>query len=225
MSLESEFFKNLKPDIQKLIDFGFKKIDGFLTLNRVISGTDFIAEIKLDSNQQITGKIIDTNFNEEYTNFRLQSPLGSFSSKIKENYCTLLQEIADKCFIVAPVLTGTEWIVPANPKFFDLEKAFSLDSTIVWKQTTHIKVGDIVYLYVATPVSALKYKCLVTDTDQPYHYKDPNIKINRIMKIQRLATLDIKKYSFNNLKKYGVKAVRGPRHVPELLANTLQQSS
>ncbi len=221
MNLENEIFANIKPDLQKLIKFGFVASSDTLIFNRKIPGTDFLIEIKLDSNKEINGKVLDTNFNEEYTNFRLKGPLGSFSSKIKENYCALLQEIADQYFIVSPKLTGVEWIVPANPKYFDLKKAFSLNSTIIWKQSTHIKVGDIVYSYVAAPVSALKYKCLVTYINQPFHYKDSNFKMDYVMIIRLLDTSDIAKYIFTELKKYGIKAIRGPRHVPELLSQTL----
>ena len=51
-----------------------------------------------------------------------------------------------------------EWIVPANPTYFDIDKALEKSSTITWKQSTDIKVNDIVYLYVASPYSSIMYK-------------------------------------------------------------------
>ena len=37
-----------------------------------------------------------------------------------------------------------EWIVPANPKYYDLQKAFSEKEEIIWKQSSNIAVGDVV---------------------------------------------------------------------------------
>ncbi len=34
-----------------------------------------------------------------------------------------------------------EWIVPANPKYYDIEHAFDDTDEIDWKQGTRIKVG------------------------------------------------------------------------------------
>ena len=41
-----------------------------------------------------------------------------------------------------------EWIVPANPIYFDIEKALNKSNIMMWKQTTDIKINDIVYIYV-----------------------------------------------------------------------------
>ncbi len=61
-----------------------------------------------------------------------------------------------------------EWIVPSNPKYYDIEVAFSETDEIDWKQGKGIKTGDTVFIYVAAPVSAILYKCRVTKTDIPY---------------------------------------------------------
>ena len=60
-----------------------------------------------------------------------------------------------------------EWIVPANPKYYDLQKAFSDNEEIIWKQSSNIAVGDVVCLYVAAPVSAVPYRCEATEVNIP----------------------------------------------------------
>ena len=72
------------------------------------------------------------------------------------------------------VLRNTEWIVPANPKFYDIETALkeSKDGIFTWKQSNNICVGDKIYIYVASPVSAVKYKCKAVEVDIPYEYSD-----------------------------------------------------
>ena len=61
-----------------------------------------------------------------------------------------------------------EWIVPANPKYYDIEEAFSRSDEIDWKQGAGIKKGDTVFMYVAAPVSAILYKCKVTETNMVF---------------------------------------------------------
>lgn len=106
-----------------------------------------------------------------------------------------------------------EWIVPANPKYYDIINCFSNTDVITWKQSSTIKVGDIVYLYVTSPYSAILYKCCVLDTDIPYEYQDQNLSMKKVMKIRLLKTYDKNQYTFEKLKEYGIKAIRGPRRI------------
>lgn len=56
----------------------------------------------------------------------------------------------------------TDWIIPCNPKYYKIDKAFSELKSLDWKQTSqNIDAGDIVYIYVSSPVMTIKYKCKV----------------------------------------------------------------
>ena len=107
-----------------------------------------------------------------------------------------------------------EWIVPANPKYFDIEKALKESNTIRWKQSTDIKVDDIVYLYVASPYSSIMYKFKVVEVNIPYEYKENRLKIKRVMRIDLIKRYEKGKLSFEKLKEFGINAVRGPRYMP-----------
>ncbi len=119
---------------------------------------------------------------------------------------------------------NTEWIVPANPKFYDIEAALrtSKDGTFTWKQSNNICVGDKVYLYVAAPVSAIQYKCKAVEVDIPYEYSDENLSMNRVMRLQLLEQYDKAKIDFAMLKEHGVGAVRGPRSMPDSLKREIE---
>ena len=110
-----------------------------------------------------------------------------------------------------------EWIVPANPKYFDLEKAFSESDIILWKQSSKVIAGDIIYLYVAAPISAILYKCQAVEVDIPYQYDDQNLHMSRAMKIRLLHTFDKEQLDFKKLNDFGIYAVRGPRGIPNSL--------
>ena len=116
-----------------------------------------------------------------------------------------------------------EWIIPANPKYYDIVHAFDDTDLIDWKQGTGIRKGDTVYMYVGAPVSAVLYRCLVTETDIPYRFSNEHLTIKALMKIRLLKRYDPDSFTFDVLKaKYGIYAVRGPRGIPHSLSEALK---
>ncbi|MCI8637894.1 MAG: MmcQ protein [Coprococcus sp.] len=116
-----------------------------------------------------------------------------------------------------------EWIVPANPKYYDIEHAFDDVEEIDWKQGRGIKTGDTVFMYVAAPVSAILYKCKVTEVNIPCDYADENLTIGALMKIKLLKRYKPDRFTFDVLKEeYGIYAVRGPRGIPNSLIHALK---
>lgn len=114
-----------------------------------------------------------------------------------------------------------EWLIPANPKYYDVVNAFNETDTIIWKQSSNIAIGDIVYLYVAAPISAILYKCEVLEVDIPYKYSDKNVSMKKVMKIKLLKRYAKDKFTFEKLNKYGIKAIRGPRSLTDELSKDL----
>ena len=116
-----------------------------------------------------------------------------------------------------------EWIIPANPKYYDVEAAFKANEEIDWKQGAGIIKGDTVFMYVGSPVSAIMYKCKVTETDIPYSYQDDNLTIKALMKIKLIKRYKPDKFTFEVLNdEYGIYAVRGPRGIPNSLSEALK---
>ena len=116
-----------------------------------------------------------------------------------------------------------EWIIPSNPKYYDIIHAFDETDTIDWKQGAGIKMGDTVFMYVGAPVSAVLYKCKVTETNIPYQYQDKNLTISALMKIRLLKRYAPEQFTFEVLKsEYGIYAIRGPRGVPNSLSSALK---
>ena len=106
-----------------------------------------------------------------------------------------------------------EWIIPANPKYYDILNCFNNTNEIIWKQSSNIHINDIIYLYVAAPYSKIMYKCRAVEVNIPYSYKDSNIKINSIMRLKLIEDLKEKNYSFDYLNSLGIKSIRGPRKI------------
>ena len=115
-----------------------------------------------------------------------------------------------------------EWLIPANPKYYDIVHAFDSRDTIEWKQGSGIRKGDTVFMYVGAPVSAVLYKCTVTETDIPYDYSDKNLTIRSLMRIKLEKRYPPEQFTFARLgEEYGIFAVRGPRGIPNSLSTAL----
>lgn len=116
------------------------------------------------------------------------------------------------------------WLVPANPKYYDIEKVIneSEDNTFIWKQSSNIKTGDTVYLYIAAPISAIRCKCYVIETDIPYQYSDNNIRMSKVMRLKTNQIYDKQPISLKLLRSHGVNSVRGPRSMPESLIKEIE---
>ncbi len=124
----------------------------------------------------------------------------------------------------SPAFRSTHWLVPANPKYYDIEAAINEnpEHTFLWKQSNHIAVGDTVYLYLTAPISAIRYRCRATEVDIPYRYSDENIRMSHVMRLQLLETYDAKPIGTELLKAHGVFAVRGPRRMPDSLIKEIE---
>ena len=115
-----------------------------------------------------------------------------------------------------------QWIIPANPKYYDIINCFNDTNEIIWKQSSKININDIIYIYVASPYSKIIYKCKATEVNIPYSYKDKNLTINTVMKIKLLKKLDNKNYTFEYLQKLGIKWIRGPIKITKTISSSLK---
>ena len=124
-----------------------------------------------------------------------------------------------------PIRTETtSWLIPANPKYYDLEKAFAENDIILWKQSNSVIVGDIIYIYLASPFSCVLYQCRAIEVDVPYEYDDGNLHMKKAMRLQRLHTYDKSEFGRDHLLEHGIFSVRGPRHVPYGLLYKLEKA-
>lgn len=128
----------------------------------------------------------------------------------------------------------TEWIIPCNPGVYDVIGAFNALDMIDWKQSTNIEVDDIVYIYVAKPVGAIRFKCVVRKVnmedseidDINYVIDDPEYAdYGRYMQLQLVEKYDTPKLSYYQLQINGLKTVQGPSMVPKQLSDYIFAST
>lgn len=161
-------------------------------INRLLSKKGFYKAYHMNKLNWITIILDDTLSDNEIMNYVIKSHMLSEKAK--------------------------EWIIPANPKYYDMIDCFNDTNTMTWKYSNNIEIKDIVYLYIAKPYSAILYKCEVIEVNIPYEYKDENLTMSKVMKIKLFEKYDKEQYTIDLLHHYGVKAIRGPRGVPEALS-------
>ncbi len=133
-----------------------------------------------------------------------------------------LYSLIDKSFqLVEKVKKNNIWIVPANPKFYNLEKAIGTSNEFLWKQSSKVFVDDLVFMYLASPYSSIQYLCKVTEVDIPYDYQDDNLKMQKVMRLKVIKTFDARRITFNYLNDLGIKAIRGPVKISQSLYETI----
>lgn len=132
-----------------------------------------------------------------------------------------IMECIEKSHAFTEVLD--EWLIPANPKYYDVLHCFDNTDTMLWKQSNNMKVGDRIYLYVASPYSCIFYQCVVLEVNIPYQYQDENLSMKKVMKIKLLKRYQPDEFTFDKLKTYGIHAIRGPRRMSETLSKDLNQ--
>ncbi|MGF0111990.1 MmcQ/YjbR family DNA-binding protein [Streptococcus sp. SGI.013] len=117
------------------------------------------------------------------------------------------------------------WIVPANPKYYDIDAEFRAQSEILWTQKAVLKQGDWVYIYMTAPHRCLRYACQVLETNITNEgYRDQE-DIKELMRLRLIDTFSDDVYPSSLLASHGVKAVRGPRRMTKSLIDLVEKAS
>ena len=121
-----------------------------------------------------------------------------------------------------------QWIIPCNIKYYDVIGAFTELRCLDWKQSVKsIAVGDEVFIYVGSPIKAIKYKCKVNkvnlsnvEIDDSKFIVDgtPYVAYENHMELELLESFDDERYSLSALIRKGLKGnIQGPRRAFNLL--------
>jgi len=96
MSIESEIFKRMTFDSTKLLNYGFIKEQNVYKYSKEFLQNSFRVEITIYDDQTVKGKIYDLDLNDEYISFRVESQIGEFVNKVREEYKNILKGIKGK---------------------------------------------------------------------------------------------------------------------------------
>ena len=97
MRLENELFRRLRPNIQRLIEYGFIEESGVFQYQTKLEDTGMYARITVD-NGTVSGSVLDEFTDEEYIAVHTVGKKGNFATKVKTAYLACLSDIARNCF-------------------------------------------------------------------------------------------------------------------------------
>ena len=112
-----------------------------------------------------------------------------------------------------------DWLVPSNYKYFDVIEAFEKEDVITWKQgNDNMRPGDIAYIYVGAPFSAILFRCEIVEADIPYTGGIEHVNVKKLIRIKRFAKYEPDALNLKKLKEFGVVSVRCARSAPAALS-------
>ncbi len=97
MRLEEELFRRLRPNIQRLIQYGFLKQNGIYRYQTKLEDTGMYAIITVEGNA-VSGRVLDELTNEEYVAVYTVGKKGKFATQVRTVYLSCLEDIAKNCF-------------------------------------------------------------------------------------------------------------------------------
>lgn len=135
---------------------------------------------------------------------------------------SLIESLIDESYrmtdSVSQNLIRSEWIIPANPKYFDLDHAFAVSDLLYWKQSSKVKVGDLIYIYYGMPFGEIRYLCEAVEIDVPYKgLNDGPVHFEKLMRLKKLHFFDGNLLNRKKIAEFGVTNIRGPRYMPSEL--------
>lgn len=112
-----------------------------------------------------------------------------------------------------------KWMIPANPRFFDLAGCLNKFGYVYWRQSFNFQTRDIIYIYVSTPECRIRYKCVVEGHDLPFseeNFIDKEFFVNpedfeiskqnnRFMKMKLVSSTTSDKLTLVHLLENGMK--------------------
>ena len=96
-----------------------------------------------------------------------ETKLGNIFSSIyspKNGIKAKFEKVSQDYYVISFVheideISQDEWIISANPKKYDCVNAFKELKRIDWKQTTNVRAGDVVYIYLSESEHNIRFKC------------------------------------------------------------------
>ncbi len=163
---------------------------------------------KSDDSNKI--EVINIKLNEEVINelLKINGYYSAYHMNKKSWISIILDDTLDDKTVIKLIddsYNNTEdirsWIIPANPKIYDVIEYIKGKDIIDWPIKRGILVNDIVYIYYTKPYGSLLFKGIIDNINKDY------------MKIKILKRYKKGDYPIEVLKVLGINSVRCTRRV------------
>ena len=93
-----ELFKDRKPNIQKLLSFGFAEQNDIFSYSENLADGQFKMIVSISRAGTVNAAVWDCKSDDQYVLHRVPGAHGSFVGRIRSEYEALLLQIAENCF-------------------------------------------------------------------------------------------------------------------------------
>lgn len=97
MTIEQQVFRKKRFDTSLLENYGFVRRDSSFFLSGDFMDGDFTAEITVDDDGAVHGRVIDNMNEEEYAQLRMDNYTGAYVGHVREAYREILEDISENC--------------------------------------------------------------------------------------------------------------------------------
>lgn len=109
------------------------------------------------------------------------------------------------------------WILPANPKYYDIDAEFAAHTIVDWPQKASIRKGDFLAIYMTAPIRSLRYLCCVIEDGLEKSAESKRMKLELVEKFEDEV------FPIDRLKECGVTNIRGPRRMTKELIIAIKE--
>ena len=96
--MANEIFQYKSPDFDKLTAYGFAKSNGEYVFQTEIFENQFALTVRISGRGEVKTELLDKLTEEPYTLHLVESAVGEFVGRVREEYTRVLQDIADRFF-------------------------------------------------------------------------------------------------------------------------------
>lgn len=96
--ITNAIFSHKSPSAEKLIKFGFSRVEGGFECERKILGGDFTVRVSVSADGEVKAETFDSSSGEPYALHLVEGSEGEFIGRVREQFKALLEEISEKCF-------------------------------------------------------------------------------------------------------------------------------
>ena len=129
MSIEYDILKKYRLNRSRLVPYGFRKEGDEYMYSKLLLDGSFRADITIGEEGVLSGRVMDTDLMEEYTNFRVLNVTGEIANSVKAEYEELLQDIADQCYVREFFVSGQ-----ANRITGKIRGTYGVEPEFLWEK-------------------------------------------------------------------------------------------
>lgn len=96
--LTESIFRYRKAVFKKLPSYGFAEEGGDYVYRTQICDNQMRLTVRVNVRGEVETEVFDTETEEPYTLFLVEGSVGEFVGKVRSDYMSVLEDIADKCF-------------------------------------------------------------------------------------------------------------------------------